>query len=61
MSTLRGLAQLANLQGALCVPTYNLTYAMLLFIIVVVVVIVLPYCGGAPFTVVSVVMLPSLV
>ena len=25
MSTLRGPAQLADLQGALCVPTYNLT------------------------------------
>ena len=25
MSTLRGPAQLAGLQGALCVPTYNLT------------------------------------
>ena len=24
VSTLRGLAQLADLQGALCVPTYNL-------------------------------------
>ena len=27
VSTLRGLAQLADLQGALCVPTFNLTYA----------------------------------
>ena len=28
MSTLRGLAQLADLQGALCVPTINFTKAM---------------------------------
>ena len=27
MSTLRGPAQLADLQGALCVPTYNFTNA----------------------------------
>ena len=28
MSTLRGPAQLADLQGALCVPTYNITHGV---------------------------------
>ena len=46
MSTLRGPAQLADLQGALCVPTYNLTTLYLPMV-------VLPLCPSPSQSAVS--------